>query len=107
MKKQNKHILQFLFLIFLLTGSIYVIQNSRKPLTFRKYQGKIFGTAFHITYQSRDNLEPGILQSLQEVDQSLSMFNPRSTISQINTNHSNATDPLFREVFNRAMKSAS
>lgn len=103
MTKQNKQTIQILFLLFLLAGSVYVILEARKPVPYRKYEGKIFGTSFHITYQSRNNLEHGILQSLQEVDHSLSMFNPLSTISLINTNRSNATDPLFREVFNRAM----
>lgn len=103
MTKPIKHTFQLLFLLFLIAGSIYVILDARQPAPYRDYEGKIFGTTFHITYQSRDNLEHGILQSLQDVDNSLSMFNPNSTISLINSNRSNATDPLFREVFTRAM----
>lgn len=103
MKKRTKHILQLIFLLFLIVGSVYVIMEARRPTPYRQMEGTIFGTTYHITYQSRDDLEHEVLAAMQEVDNSLSMFNPRSTISLINTNKSKATDPLFRKVFLLAM----
>lgn len=103
MTKKTKHSLQLLFFLFLVTGSIWVVTDSRKPIPYKKSEGNIFGTTYHIIYQSKENLSHSILEELRKVDNSLSTFNPNSTISLINSNRGKATDPLFREVFEIAM----
>ncbi len=104
--KKVKFALQAIFLLFLIAGSIWVVTNSRKPAPYKKSEGQIFGTTYHITYQSNENLSNGILNELRNVDNSLSMFNPESTISLINSNKGKATDSLFREVFRLSMEIA-
>lgn len=71
---------------------------------YRKASGEVFGTFYHITYDSADDLQSGIDQALQEVDQSLSPFNKASVITAINQNKSMQTNERFRHVFLLAQK---
>ena len=104
--EKNK-ILKTAFLVALIVGTVLIIrENSRK--TYQRDEGKIFGTFYHITYQSEENLHDEILAELQRVDQSLSMFNDSSTISRINRNEAVdlSADSLFVEVYAMARRIA-
>ena len=65
-------------------------------------EGKVFGTYYHLTYDSpkgRD-LKSEIEQCFREFDLSLSTFNPNSVITRINQNDSTVkTDPYFEEMY--------
>ncbi len=87
------------FLLFLIIGTVVVIRQKNAPVPYQKDEGRIFGTVYHATYQCDSSLRSLIEAELQSVDNSLSMFNPQSTISRINSNESLATDSLFRYVF--------
>ena len=102
-----KKYLKIAFLVALIVGTVLIIrENSRK--TYQRDEGKIFGTFYHITYQSEENLHDEILAELQRVDQSLSMFNDSSTISRINRNEAVdlSADSLFVEVYAMARRIA-
>lgn len=81
---------------------------SPKEKEYLYYSGTVFGTTFHITYSNPDNNDMNILidKALSAVDNSLSMFNPGSTISTVNGNGNDFTinDSLFSKVFVRAME---
>ncbi len=62
----------------------------------------MFGTFYHITYQSNKELKSGIEAALQAVDNSLSPFNPKSVITAINDNTCMEADSMLTEVFNLA-----
>ena len=70
-------------------------------------EGAVFGTFYHITYQSSSVLQQGIDSTLQAVDNSLSPFNEHSVISAINNNTDMSVDPMFAEVFKLSMKVAT
>lgn len=90
--------LKWLLLIVLVVGSVVIIwRNSHRP--YRHMEGNVFGTTFHITYQSAQAMDDSIARVLLAVDESLSAFNPRSTLSRINQNRTTQTDTLLREVF--------
>lgn len=91
-------------LALLAIGSYLIIQKQNAPAPFQHDEGAVFGTFYHISYQSRENLKTEIEAELQKVDNSLSMFNQQSTLSRINQGDSLATDSLFREVFKLAMR---
>jgi len=114
MTKKTKSILQAIFLAFLVIASYLIITNHRKatkenlhlqPGTqvlnngFLKNEGNIFGTFYHVTYQSNSDLKQEIESTMQAVDNSLSMFNKHSTVSLINQGVSNKADSLFQKVF--------
>ena len=65
-------------------------------------QGNIFGTYYNIRYENTEDLHAVIKTSLQRVNNSLSMFNPHSVISKINSNDSVILDTLFITMYQEA-----
>ena len=92
------------FLLFLIIGTYMALSRKGEieNVPYQHAEGAIFGTVYHATYQCDSTLNGKILSELQAVDQSLSMFNPNSTISQINSGKSNETDSLLRTIFHIA-----
>ena len=97
-------------LILLIVGTIYIFRtkNAGQENTIGQHwgdaekqtsEGAVFGTFYHITYQSSTALQQGIDSTLQAVDNSLSPFNEHSIITAINNNTSMDTDSMFAEVF--------
>ncbi len=96
-------------LLVLIAGTIYVAKDNKsrdgqQKNEYRSCKGNVFGTYYHITYDSGKDLQPQIDSVLNAVDNSLSTFNRNSTLSKINSNRSKETDAMFREVFTLAME---
>ena len=89
-------------LILFAVATILIISRRNAPAPFQKDEGAVFGTFYHITYQSRDNLKADIEAELRKVDASLSMFNPHSTLNRLNAGEDVVADSLFRTVFTLA-----
>lgn len=67
-------------------------------------EGQIFGTFYHITYESsaEGNLHDAILARMNEFDHSLSTYKPESVISRVNTNDTSVVlDHYFITTFKR------
>lgn len=101
MKITKSSIFRILFLLFLIVGSIYIIRQ-QNTMPYQHNTGQIFGTTYHITYQSNKDLHREILQRLQLVDQTFSTFNDESIISKINRNEPVKLNQMFIEVFDLA-----
>ena len=99
--KKTKYALMVVSLLILTAATAWILIDN-KTAPYNKMEGKIFGTFYHITYQSTQNLDEEILQQLAMVDNSLSAFNQNSTVSLINQNKSTQTDKMFNSVFNLA-----
>lgn len=72
-----------------------------------KYQymeGGIYGTSFHISYQSPVDLNGEIRRQMEMVNASLSMFNKNSVIAKLNRNESDEVDSLFIRMFSAALR---
>jgi thiamine biosynthesis lipoprotein len=81
------------------------LDNTTKPWAqkcVQKAEGMVFGTFYHITYQSDKKLDDSIKVTLEKVDESLSPFNPKSTITAINENTDMVADEMFCDVFKLA-----
>ena len=95
-------------LLLLIIGTVYIIvtnkPKSSDDITWHQFEGQIFGTIYHITYQHNENLDVGISETLTDVDNSLSTFNRNSTISAINSNKSSKTDSRLQEVVKKAIE---
>lgn len=88
------------FLLFLIIGTVIVWREGHPaPAPYQQEEGSIFGTVYHVKYQSDSLLTKEIKAALEAVDQSLSMFNEGSTLARINDNRSTQTDSLLRIVF--------
>lgn len=92
------------FLIVLVVGSILIIRHNGNEAPYQKDSGTIFGTFYHITYQSEQNLKEEIETELKAVDASLSPFNENSIITAINNNSNMEVNDMFKTVFETAMK---
>ena len=95
------------FLFFYHNESTTHPQDTTADTTAVQYiscQGPIFGTYYHIRYRHQDNidLQPQITAALQDVDHSLSMFNPKSLLSRINSNATDSVDENFLTIYNCA-----
>ncbi|MBK5203542.1 MAG: FAD:protein FMN transferase [Prolixibacteraceae bacterium] len=101
MKLKNKIFHFSILIVFLLLSGC---QNNNKKYIHNK--GDIFGTSYHITYESPNNkdLQKGIESTLEKVNNSLSPFKPHSIISHINQNKDTLLDKEFTSVFNKAME---
>ena len=94
------------FLAFLIIGTIIILSQSKpaKP-EYRTAQGLVFGTRYNITYLYNEDLKEDIEHTLALVDSALSMFNPESTISAVNSSESiEVADTMFLKVYRRAME---
>ena len=94
------------FLAFLIIGTILILSKSKQAAPeYRSAQGLIFGTRYNITYLYNADLRPEIEHTMALVDSALSMFNPESTISAVNSSESIlVTDTMFLKVYRRAME---
>ena len=81
---------------------LLLLPNDTK-LQYYHHQGNIFGTYYNIRYEGTEDLHQAIKQKLQEIDNSLSIFNPNSVISHINRNDSILTDSLFEAMYAEAL----
>ena len=69
-------------------------------------EGTVYSTYYHIVYESHGakGLLNGIEERMSILGNSLSTFNPESTISLINQNLPVRVDPLFKKCFKKGMK---
>ena len=104
-KKNKKWRWQLPFLLFLIIASVLIIRSKQPHQTpYQHDNGMIFGTVWQATYQCDSSMMHSIKKALQEVDASLSMFNPHSTISRINSGECMLTDSLMRIVLCQAQQ---
>ena len=83
---------------------ILLLQGCKPAVEYAELNGLTQGTTYHIVVEATPGMNTGDLRLkvealLSEVDNSLSIYNDSSVISLINSNISDKTDSLFREVF--------
>lgn len=83
---------------------LFLFDGERPKKEYFLNQGKVFGTYYTIRYEATGDLEDSIQAELQAFDNSLSMFNPHSTLSAINDNRDTVTDALFEAMFAEAAR---
>ncbi|MCR5077363.1 MAG: FAD:protein FMN transferase [Prevotella sp.] len=92
---------QLPFLALLILGSVLIVRSQR-AMPYQQNTGFIFGTVYHITYQSNENLQPQIDAELKKVNLTFSTFEKNSVISLINQNRPVKVNEMFTEVFTLA-----
>lgn len=91
-----------LFLLSLIVGTAWIIRKHQSS-QWKEASGEIFGTYYTVKYESANDLNDEILDTLRSVDRSLSMFNPTSTISRVNRNETDRTDVALSEVLRTSL----
>lgn len=87
----------FLAITVVLAAALLAGCDSRSP--YRRCEGVIWATSYHITYRSEKMLDDSVLTVLRNVEQSLSPFIDSSLVSNINAGVTDRTDSLFRRIF--------
>ena len=82
----------------------FIDEDKQVQTTYFANRGKVFGTYYTIRYEAASDMEDSIKAALQAFDNSLSMFNPHSTLSAINANRDTATDAFFETMFAEAQR---
>jgi len=91
------------FSIFLLT--LLIFTSCQDKSRWVKNQGQVFGTFYHLTYESPDgkDLQKKVITALDSVNQSLSTYDSTSVISSFNRSEEGVTpDEHFINVFSAA-----
>lgn len=101
MVKKKKTLWQVVFLLLLIVGTVLIIRQQR-TMPYQHNEGFVFGTVYHITYQSKKDLRPAIVAEMQKVDDALSTFNKQSVISKVNRNEAVQLNDMFTDVFTLA-----
>ena len=96
------------FLLFLMIGTVLIIRNNRDKVKqsqteWTTNEGKVFGTTYHITYHSAQDMHDSILFALAQVDSSLSMFNQESQVAKINRNETDIMNPDLRHLLQQSL----
>ena len=103
MNNKRRLLWQLPFLAFLVIGTVIIVSRQQST-PYQHDRGMVFGTVYHITYQSSKRLQKDIEAELAKVDASLSPFNERSIITAVNENRDTVVNKMFSDVFALAMK---
>ena len=103
MYNKRRLLWQLPFLAFLVIGTVIIVSRQQST-PYQHDRGMVFGTVYHITYQSSKSLQKDIEAELAKVDASLSPFNKRSIITAVNENRDTVVNKMFSDVFALAMK---
>lgn len=103
MNNKRRLLWQLPFLAFLVIGTVIIVSRQQST-PYQHDRGMVFGTVYHITYQSSKSLQKDIEAELAKVDASLSPFNERSIITAVNENRDTVVNKMFADVFALAMK---
>ena len=69
---------------------------------YRFTEGHVYGTVYHVSYQSETDYAVEIRQEMERVNQSLSMFNKNSVIARWNRGECEQVDSLFVIMYRKA-----
>jgi thiamine biosynthesis lipoprotein len=89
-------------LLTLFSATLLIFGSCTQKTSWVKNQGQVFGTYYHLIYESSDDtdLHKEVILALDSVNKSLSTYDSTSVISRLNQSDSGAkTDPHFRKVF--------
>jgi thiamine biosynthesis lipoprotein len=89
-------------LLTLVGATILIFNSCTSKTSWVKNQGQVFGTYYHLVYESPDgiDLHKEVLQALDSVNKSLSTYDSTSVISLLNQSACGTkTAPHFRKVF--------
>lgn len=101
-KKQKRQLWwQVPFLVFLVVGTLWVVKQQHS-MPYQHDEGMIFGTIYHVTYQSDQSLKENIENVLQQVDGEFSMFNDTSTVSRLNRGEHPVLSAMYQKVAAKA-----
>ena len=98
----RRHTISALLGLGLAVLLIWGVEDRKAKPSFYRNEGKVFGTYYSIQYEATADLSDSIQAAFTAFDNSLSMFNPRSVISAVNSNRDTLTDTAFETMWAEA-----
>ncbi len=89
--------------ILILLISAIVLASCSAP-EYKKAEGVVWGTTYHIVYKSDRDLSDSIVAEMRNVELALSMFDPASNVSQINARSTCIASPYLKSVMSVAKR---
>lgn len=92
--------------VLLLLITVLIFAQCKKPAQYFTNDGFIYGTYYHVVYESPEgkDLHPQVLEALNQLDLSVSTFKEQSVLSKVNTNQTVVLDSIFITVFNKSQE---
>ena len=82
-------------------GVLILVAGCQRSV-YRFAEGGVYGTTYHVSYQSDTDYAVEIRLEMERVNQSLSMFNKNSIIAKWNRGESDQVDSLFMTMYEKA-----
>ena len=81
-----------------------VLCGCNKKETFQHDEGMIWNTLYHISYSSAQNYNDSIINIMNRVGKSLSIFDNNSLVSKVNSQDTTKIDDFFETVYLTSLK---
>lgn len=97
---KSKSLYLTLLTLIAITGLLVFLPSraEHEKAIYQCDEGTVFGTIYHVKYLYGKNLKKELEAELRKVDASLSMFNPKSTVSRINKGETDEADEMLKAV---------
>lgn len=92
-----------LYLIIYNVLLLVAVSSCGGPSTYRRAEGVMWNTMYHVTYESDRDLHDSIIAVMKRVERSLSPFDKNSLISSVNRGDSVKADSLLRRIFEASL----
>ena len=86
-----------------LVAVVLLIVPDHPKASYYTNKGYVFGTYYAVQYDSVSDLHDSIKATFAAFDASMSMFNPASTISRINSGADSVVDAYFEQMYSTAV----
>lgn len=86
-----------------LVAVVLLIVPDHPKASYHANKGYVFGTYYAVQYESVSDLHDSIKATFAAFDASMSMFNPASTISRINSGADSVVDAYFEQMYSTAV----
>lgn len=97
--------LKSIAILFCFLSTLVVVAKSQNSVPFQFNEGPIFGTTYHIKYQSNIDYQADIDTMLKRYNADISSYQPQSIVCRINRNESNVTlNKWFETLFYESEK---
>ena len=91
-------------ILIILAVVLSVLSVGCGKVEYKQINGVIWNTTYHITYKSDKDFSDSVINALRVVERSVSAFDPKSIVSQVNRNEAVELDSIFRKVYLKSVE---
>lgn len=91
-------------ILIILVVVLSVLSAGCGNVEYKQINGVIWNTTYHITYKSDKDFSDSVINALRVVERSVSAFDSKSIVSQVNRNEDVELDSIFRKVYLKSVE---